>query len=51
MESMTYCTFPLVIWIANYPERLGPLGEYVQNSTKLNCLKITGYRIKYSKVL
>jgi hypothetical protein len=54
MEIMTYCRFPsvrtLVIWTANYPERLGPLVEYVQNSTKPNCLEITGYRIKYSTI-
>ena len=41
----------LVIWIANYPERLGPLGKFVENSTKLICLGITGYRIRYSTVL
>ena len=41
----------LVIRIANYPDRLGPLGKFVENSTKLTCLEITGYRIKYSTVL
>ena len=41
----------LVIRIANYPYRLGPSGKFVQNSTKLTCLEITGYRIKYSRVL
>jgi hypothetical protein len=41
----------LVIRIANYPDRLGPLGKFVENSTKLTCLGITGYRIKYSTVL
>jgi len=41
----------LVIWIANYPDRLGPLVKFVENSTKLTCLGIIGYRIKYSTVL
>lgn len=26
----------LVIRIANYPDRLGPSGKFVENSTKLN---------------
>ena len=41
----------LVIRNANYPDRFGPLGKFVENSTKLTCLEITGYRIKYSTVL
>jgi ribosomal protein S18 len=41
----------LVIRIANYPDRLGLLGKFVENSTKLTCLGITGNRIKYSAVL
>jgi len=41
----------LVIPFANYPDRLGPLGKFVENSTELTCLEITGYRIKYSTVL
>jgi len=41
----------LVIRIANYPDRLGPSGKFVENSAKLTCLEITGYRIKYSTVL
>jgi hypothetical protein len=36
----------LFIRIANYPDRLGPKGKFVENSTKLTCLEITGYRIK-----
>ena len=36
---------------AGYPGRLGPLGKFVENSTKLNCLEITGYWIKYSTVI
>jgi len=36
---------------AGYPDRLGPSGKFVQNSTKLTCLEITGYQIKYSTVL
>jgi len=32
---------------ADYPDRLGPSGKSVENATKLNCLEITGYRIKY----
>jgi len=41
----------LVIRIANYPDLLGPSGKFVENSTKLTCLEITGYRIKHSTVL
>ena len=41
----------LVIRIANYPYRLGPSGKLVENSTKLTCLEVTGYQIKYSAVL
>ena len=37
--------------VVGYPDRLGPSGKFVQNSTKLPCLTITGYRIKYSTVL
>ena len=41
----------LVIRIANYPDRIGPSGKFVEESTKLTCVEITGYRIKYSAVL
>jgi hypothetical protein len=34
-----------------YPDRLGPSGKFVRNSTKLTSLEITDYRIKYSTVL
>ena len=51
----TYSRTPLirtlVIQIADYPDRLGPSGKSVKNSTELSCLEITGYRIKYSTVL
>ena len=33
------------------PDRLLPSCKYVENSTKLICLLITGFRIKYSTVL
>jgi hypothetical protein len=36
---------------SGFPDRLGPSGKSVDNSTKLTCLEITGYRIKYSTVL
>jgi hypothetical protein len=41
---------PLVIRTANYPDRLGPSANFVENSTKLICREITGYRIEYSTV-
>jgi hypothetical protein len=41
----------LVIRIAYYSDRLGPSGQFVENSTKLTCLEMTDYRIKYSTVL
>jgi hypothetical protein len=52
---IVYSTNPLirtlVILIDNYADRLGPSGKFVENSTKLTCLEITGYWIKYSTVL
>jgi hypothetical protein len=36
---------------AAYPDRLGPAGKSVYISTKVTCLEITGYQIKYSTVL
>jgi len=36
---------------AGYPDRLGPPGKSVENSTNLTRLEITGYRIKHSTVL
>ena len=33
---------------ADYPDLLGPSGKFVENSTKLTFLEITGYRVKYS---
>jgi hypothetical protein len=41
----------LVIRIANVPDRLGPSGTFVENSTKLTFLEITDHRIKCSTVL
>jgi len=41
----------LVVRIEKYPDRLGPSRKFVENSTKLTCLEITGYRIKYGTVL
>jgi len=32
------CTYPN----AHYPDRLGPPGKFVKNSTKLTCLEIIG---------
>jgi hypothetical protein len=37
----------LVIRTSNYPDRLGPSGSFVENSTKLICLEITGYGIEF----
>jgi hypothetical protein len=36
---------------AGYSDRLGPSGKFVENSSKIYCLEITGYRIKYGTVL
>jgi hypothetical protein len=41
----------LVIRISNYPDQLGPSGKFIENSTILTFLEITGYQIKYSTVL
>ena len=40
-----------LIRTANYPDWFGTSGKFVENSTKLTCLEITGYRIKYGTVL
>jgi len=34
-----------------YPDQLGPSGKYVENSTELTFLEITGYQIEYRTVL
>jgi len=39
----------LVIWIANYSDRLGPSSKFVKISKKLICLEITGYGTKHIK--
>jgi hypothetical protein len=49
--SRTPLNRTLFIRIANYPDQLAPSGKFVEISTKLTCLEITGYRIKYSTVL
>jgi hypothetical protein len=49
--SRTSLIQTLVIWFASYPNQLVPLGKFVENSTKLTCLEIAGYQIKYSTVL
>jgi hypothetical protein len=41
----------LVIWFTSYPDQLGSSAKFVENSTKLTSLEITGYQIKYSTVL
>ena len=41
----------LVIWIANYLDRLGLWFKFVENSTKLTCHEITSYWIKYRTLL
>jgi len=41
----------LVIWNANYLDRLGASGKFVENSKKQTCLYIIGYAIQYSAML
>jgi hypothetical protein len=36
---------------AGNSDRLGPSSKFVENSTKLTCFEINGYRIKYGTVL
>jgi hypothetical protein len=40
-----------LIQIANYPDRLGLSGKFVENSTKLTRFEIAGYQIMYSTLL
>jgi hypothetical protein len=49
-DSTTPIIRTLVIRTANYPARLGPSGNFVENSTKLICPEITGYVVQYSMV-
>jgi len=49
--SRTTLIRTLVIRISNYPDGFGPSCKFVENSTKLTCFEITGYRIKYNEVL
>ena len=35
---------------ASYQDRIGLSGKFVKNYTKVTCLEITGYRIKYISV-
>jgi hypothetical protein len=48
--SVTPIVRTLVIRIADYPDRLGPSGNFDANSAKLICLGIIGYWIEYSTV-
>ena len=41
----------LVTRIANFPDRPGPSGKFVENSTRLPSLEINDYGIKYSTLL
>jgi hypothetical protein len=41
----------LVTRTANYPDRFGSSGIFVENCKKLTRPEITGYQIKYSTVL
>ena len=49
IENPLYRT--LVIRIVNFPDRLGPSGKFVENSTKPHFFEFNGYLIKYSSVL
>jgi len=51
MYSRTPLIRKLIIRTANYPDRLGSSGKFVESSTKPTGLEITGYRIKYSTAL
>jgi hypothetical protein len=50
-HSRTPLIRTLVIPIANFPDRLGPSGKFIENSIKLICLEITSCRINYRTVL
>jgi hypothetical protein len=49
--SITPINRTLFIRIANYPDRLDPSSNFVENCTKLICLEITGYRMDISLIL
>ena len=49
--SVTYLRQNSTYPNAGYPDRIGTSDKFVENSTKLTCPEITGYRIKYSTQL
>ena len=49
--SKTPLNRTLAIRIAIHPDRLSLSAKFLENYTKLICLEITGYRIKYSTML
>jgi len=49
-DCLNYFEIFIVVLNSSYPDRLGPSCKFVENSTKLTCLEITGYRIKYITV-
>jgi len=52
-QNSIYSIIPLirtlVIRIANYPDRLRPLGKFVENSTKVTSFEVTG-TVQYTAV-
>ena len=51
MYSRTALIWALVVRIFNFLNHLASSGKSVDNSAKLTCLEITGYRIKYRTML
>jgi hypothetical protein len=49
-DSITPIIRTLVIRNSNYPDKLGPSGNFVENSTQLISLEIAGYWIEHSTV-
>jgi hypothetical protein len=49
--SRTPLIWMLIIQIANNLDKLGPLGKFVENSTKLTCLEIPGCQVEYNTML
>jgi len=46
MYVRTPLILTLVVRTSNYQDRLGPSGKFVDSSTELTCLEITGYQVK-----
>ena len=51
LHECNHCTVELHLPGRCLSDQLAPSGKFVENSTKITCLEITSYQIKYGTVL